>query len=409
MNIPATFLLFLSFLPALCFSQGGEKLAKVKEERETLTRPRVGVILASLHGTSLQPAMGLLSQDSKRIYFSNHQKTSDCMGQDVWEVGLDGSAAPKRLAEIGCVLQLSLGHDGVIVRWKDTAKNQFFVHAVQSENALKSFAQIQGPAFPKGQWQWKKSLLERHPQGIRLAESEWLAQVYKGFRFVGLSGKAEDLATTQLLSLSLKETDNAESPLLFTFSEMAKDRTQIDLSRIVLREFHLTTYDWALITYRGKNSDSQMSGFFLVDTSKGVVSKSLGAAQPYESALEWDALGGKEWAVRDLDYSALSAMGMLFYDQTPNRGSEHRAVSYYSPWLSSDDSALFTRVKGLPALEVSGLSVAKEGLLLSFANEQTIVWFGKKNIFDEAKFKSRRPNLREMSAGEYRTLLGETK
>ena len=236
-----------------------------------------------------------------------------------------------------------------------------------------------------------------------------MALTFRNSHLIGFGGTLGDVGNTNVVSLSLKESDSQASPLFWKFSELAKNIKEIDLSRIVWREFHVTSYGWAVLTYQGRNSDSQMSGFFLVDIDKGSIFRHYGAAQPFESALAWDGLSGKDWASRNLDHSALSPVGMLFYDQTPNRGSEYRAISYYSPWLPSEDPSLFTRVKGLPIEEISGISVANDGVLVSFGSEQTIAWFGNKNIFDETRYRSRRPSLREMSAEEYRNLLGETK
>lgn len=386
-----------------------EKLAATNREKASLTRPRVGIVLASLYGTTLQPAMAVLTANLERVYFTHSQKTDDCLGQDIWEISLGKGSVPKKIAEIACVLQLSLEKHSVVVRWKDTARNILYVHTVADEGKVVSFAEAYRPEFPIGQWQWKKRLLAG-PKGVApFSESEWLGLTFRDLNLVGLRGSLGDVASTSIIHFSLKESDSLESPAMWNFGEMAKEFKRIDLSQITWRDFHLTSYGWALLTYRGKNTDTQMGGFFLVDPRKGKIVRRYGAAEPYQSALGWDSLSAETWAVREPDYSALSPMGMLFYDQTPNRGSEVRAISYFSPWTDSADPSLFTRVKGLPEYEISGISTVNGGLLVSFGPEQTIAWFGAKNIFDENVFRSRRPNLREMSAPEYRVLLGEVK
>ncbi len=390
-----------------------DRNAQAIAERARLTKPRVGVVLLNLQDARLKPALPVLSQDLSRLYFTQSFRSGSCYGQDLWEYRLDRKSVGQedQLRKIPhsfpCVAEIKVEGNFVLVR---TLNEQKFSQwqRLTPDHQLAPALNLNDPSFPKSQWRFQQDLFRDLPGApVVLDPSTWLTFFAKGTDLTAIMGAVDQPTQTQLLRLSLSEANSEKMPEVSPIANTPAAWGDTDPGKVVWRDFLMTNYRWLIATYTGRTEDD-MSGFFIVDADSGVIKARYGSSHPLQGVDPWATTTTSAWAARVLDYSALTPRGFLFVDQTNRLGSEFRAVSYHSPFLK-DTTEAFTRVTQLPYEEITGISSAQEGMLVAFGSDYVIAWFGEKNPFKEKDYRTRRPDLVDMSREEYLKLIGELK
>jgi len=324
----------------------------IEEETKAIVMPQWQVTLHSR--TQYSPGMAVMNAEG--IYFTHYVGNENCPGRNVIRVDLKPGHAERVAAELTCVFNIKTDGTHIVVQYANEPGRGPMRYAVWKEG--QRLEDLSG-TLPE-------AVLNKH--GARVA----FARDFGGVDPQKKSSVKEiDFGNERLL------VDSVEGgPTYWDLTSLRNPKFRGDVP-LKVGANHLTS----LIQDLGEDLSGEHAYFQLAVGDRGFARFLVGnlkrntAEGPFtlgsDEGLgdEWTSVAANEWAIASPRFFCPTQFGFVVYESSI--GGDPKAISYYE-----SASAKFRRAAVPGERFLTGVSYARNGLVISNAGNREIFWMG---------------------------------